>query len=229
MKLVCTSDLHGNLNQLDFRNCDLVIIAGDFSKTFGFKKWHIYEQMKWIKNKFIPFLSSYHNTKFVVIPGNHDLCFDLNRTFVWQDLNWTIHWPENVSFLLDSYVEVNGLKIYGTPWVPIISYNWAFEGNHNVLLEKFRKIPENLDILITHTPPRILDFKLDYSEQTKRGPFGSSELAQVIFEKKPKYVFCGHIHSGNHNLVEFEGSKIYNVSRLDENYEIAYKPLYLEI
>jgi hypothetical protein len=28
---------------------------------------------------------------------------------------------------------------------------------------------------------------------------------------------------------DFEGSRIYNVSRLDENYEIAYEPTWIEV
>ena len=51
---------------------------------------------------------------------------------------------------------------------------------------------------------------------------------------KPRYLFCGHIHTGDHEqltIVHDDGSSTvcYNVSRLDENYEIAYDPMVLEI
>ena len=36
--------------------------------------------------------------------------------------------------------------------------------------------------------------------------------------KKPKYVFCGHIHSGNHNMQEINGTFFANVSYVDESY-----------
>lgn len=39
----------------------------------------------------------------------------------------------------------------------------------------------------------------------------------------------GHIHTGLHGGVDFEGSRIYNVSRLDERYEIAYDPTWVDI
>jgi Icc-related predicted phosphoesterase len=163
------------------------------------------------------------------VPGNHDLIFDSRRTLNISDISYSINWPENVHILIDKQIEINGLKIYGTPWVPIISYRWAFEAEHDILLDKFRKIPSELDILITHSPPRILDCSIDYSLQTQNGPFGSSELTQAIFDKQPKYVFCGHIHSGSHDCVKFEKSKIYNVSRLDEDYCIGYNPLIIDI
>ena len=70
-------------------------------------------------------------------------------------------------------------------------------------------------------------------------------------EKRPRLVFCGHIHTGRnrplrvgathgeatkpseasaeHGGVDFEGSRVYNVSRLDERYEIAYEPTWVEV
>lgn len=228
MKLFCISDLHGKLAGLDPSGCDLVIIAGDFAKMTGWGKWHMYDMKKWIENKFIPFTQQY-KMPFVIVPGNHDLIFDSRRTLNISDISYSINWPENVHILIDKQIEINGLKIYGTPWVPIISYSWAFEAEHDILQEKFSKIPENLDILITHAPPRIANEAVDFSIQTNNGPFGSSELSQAIFEKQPKYMFCGHIHSGNHDLVKFGETRIYNISRLDEDYEIAYKPRIIEV
>ena len=229
MKVIATSDLHGQLENLDFSEADLVIIAGDFSKMTGWGKWQLHEQKKWIENKFIPLTQQYKNAQFAIIAGNHDLIFDQAFVNHIHDLNWKINWPENVHYLFDNQIEINDLKIYGTPWIPIINYRWAFETEHDKLIQKFSKIPTDLDILITHAPPRISGSDVDFSIQTNDGPFGSSELTQEIFMKQPKYVFCGHIHSGDHNVCEFEKSKICNVSRLDENYSIAYEPVILEI
>lgn len=59
--------------------------------------------------------------------------------------------------------------------------------------------------------------------------FGSSELATVIFDRKPRYAFCGHIHTGGHECFTIGETKCYNVSRLNENYEIAFDPFVFEI
>ena len=48
-------------------------------------------------------------------------------------------------------------------------------------------------------------------------------------EKRPRFVFCGHIHTGQHGGVNFGTSRIYNVSRLDERYEIAYEPTWIDV
>lgn len=230
MKVLATSDLHGNLNDLNFESADIVLIAGDFMEQKGFGKWRMQDQKKWLYEKFFPLVEKHTNVHFVAVPGNHDLCLDWRLTSKFKDMNWNIKWPKNFHLLVDEMIELNGLKIYGTPWVPVISMIWAYEAEHDALVKKFSKIPANLDILLTHTPPRIPDSCIDRSMQWGGyEAFGSSELAQAIFEKRPKNLFCGHIHSGTHGEVMFEGCKCYNVSRVDENYEIAYEPAVVEI
>lgn len=227
-KIYCISDTHGNYENLNPDGYDIVIIAGDFSKMYGFGKIDVYWQRKWIENEFMKWTDSYPKTQFVIIPGNHDLCLDKDITKMFKDMDWNIRWHDNVHFLCNSGCEIDGLKFYGSPNVPIINFRWAFESNHNQLNKEFNKIPYDVDFLITHSPPRIPGAAVDYSLQTDRGPFGSSELTEQIIKKHPRYVICGHIHSGNHERVEFEGSVIYNVSRLDEAYEIGYEHTVIE-
>lgn len=95
-----------------------------------------------------------------------------SRHWNYKDISLKTRFSENVHLLIDQEIEIKGLKIYGTPWVPIINYMWAFEADHIKLVEKFKNIPENLDILITHSPPRIPDEQIDFSIQTNYGPFG---------------------------------------------------------
>ena len=229
-KVLAVSDLHGNLKDLNFEGIDVVVIAGDFAELKGGGKWHLHDQKKWIQKKFIPLCEKFPEVDFCVIPGNHDMCLDPKKIALCHGVDLRISWPANVHLLIDQEIEVKGLKIYGTPQIPIISRRWAFECEHEELVKKFSKIPENLDILITHSPPHIPDSSIDRSNQFGGyEAFGSGELAQAIFEKSPRYVFCGHIHTGTHDEVMFESSKLYNVSRVDEYYEIAYEPKVLEI
>ena len=65
--------------------------------------------------------------------------------------------------------------------------------------------------------------------QTDSEHFGSSELAAAISKKRPRFVFCGHIHTGQHGGEDFGTSRIYNVSRLDERYDIAYEPTWVDV
>ena len=92
--------------------------------------------------------------------------------------------------------------------------------------------PTGADVVVLAgdiAPLRIPGSDVDRSLQTDSEHFGSAELAEAITEKRPRFVFCGHIHTGQHGGVDFEGSRIYNVSRLDERYEIAYEPTWVDV
>lgn len=233
MKILATSDLHGNLQGLEdyLKDIDIVCFAGDIAKLTGRGKWHIYDQKKWMQNFMYNFSEKYPNIEFVFVPGNHDFFPIAQQKFGVCDIDWRLYYPKNFHMLLDSEITVNGLRIYGSPWVPIISYTWAFEAESDKLKKQFFKIPENIDILLTHSPPHLsktepIDRSLQWGGQEA---FGSSELTEALFNSQPKYAFCGHIHTGGHECFNVYNTKCYNVSRLDERYEIAYEPLILEI
>ena len=48
MKILATSDLHGNLEGLSFEGIDIVVIAGDFACMAENSKWDAFGQKKWI-------------------------------------------------------------------------------------------------------------------------------------------------------------------------------------
>lgn len=59
----------------------------------------------------------------------------------------------NCVYLEDAGVELYGLKFYGTPWQPEFC-RWAFNlPRGKACLEKWNLIPQDCDVLITHTPP----------------------------------------------------------------------------
>ena len=226
IKIAAISDMHGMLEGLDPRECEICVIAGDFSEQTGFGRVAMKAQRDWIHDEFFRWTGRFPNMTFIVVAGNHDLCLDPAMTSRYFSENWKIEWPSNVKYLHDSGVEVSGLKFYGTPWVPIINYMWAFEGERDELKKRFSAIPENIDVLITHSPPRLTgylgDVSLEFGADSDK--FGSSELADAIFEKKPRRVFCGHIHSGSHNPFMFGDTVVQNVSHVNESYEVAYEP-----
>ena len=224
MNIYAVSDLHGNLTGLDPRDADIVVIAGDVAPMKGWGIWHINDQVKWVNQKFAAWCEKYPKAEFVVIPGNHDLFAQRD------DVPTKLMLPRNVHFVVDGVVEVKGVRIAGSPWIPPISGRWAFETNDEAdLARHFKWIPEGVDILVTHTPPFVEGWNVDVSLQTQSPHFGSRALAAAIARAKPKLVFCGHIHTGDHRvheLVHADGliTKIYNVSRLDEDYAVAFEP-----
>lgn len=231
MKILATSDTHGNLDKLDLTGIDLALFAGDVAPLRGLSALDVYDQLKWMNIEFFKFCETWKDAKIVFVPGNHDF-FPLIRERFGSKLhgkNLNLKLASNATMLVDQLVDVDGLKIYGSPWVPIISYHWAFEAEHDKLKDRFSMIPEDIDILVTHTPPRFnkLGVSLEYGFDSEN--FGCSELASEIFKKKPKRCFCGHIHSGDHRVNKLGDSEVWNVARVNESYSIAYEPTILEI
>lgn len=59
----------------------------------------------------------------------------------------------NGTYLQDTSITIEGLKIYGTPWQPEFS-GWAFNlPRGEACLQKWNNIPADTDILVSHTPP----------------------------------------------------------------------------
>lgn len=247
ISIVATSDLHGKLDGLE--QClkknkpDILVIAGDIQPA---DIWFSIGDngKRWFRDAFFEIFRRTPKTQIVAIPGNHDFVlrdFLAGKFGTPEERKKQFRIPDNFHLLCDSEATVCGLRIYGTPWVPWISGHWCWEVPYNAdhyaaEEEKFKNIPEGLDILITHTPPTWHNSTIDVSlERVEPGTprpqmrrFGSLALLAAINEKKPLLVFCGHIHSGEHKCQptyreNAEGNSfLYNVSRLNERYEIAY-------
>lgn len=86
-----------------------------------------------------------------------------------------------------------------------------------------------LVIVISHDAPRLLGLGEIHEGAWAGEDAGNTWLADEIMRKQPKYCFCGHIHSGCHGIQEFNGMKFSNVSLVNEDYVVSYKPLYLNV
>lgn len=226
MKLCVFSDSHGDLPQIIEHN-DVVCCCGDFSplqyqRSFSF-------MMDWIQYDFCRWIKTLDCDKFIFIAGNHDFCcekLDFKEAFNFilevEGLSNKVVYLENESY------EYKGKKFFGCPYSDIP--NWAFsmcDVDYNK--EGYNKIEENVDVLLVHQAPDCNNVGTSDFDKPYGRNFGSIRLMHVILEKKPKYVFCGHIHSGNHERTLYNKSIIYNTSIKNEDYQIAYSPLTIEI
>jgi len=226
MRLVAFSDLHGyDLNTIDPTGADFCIIAGDIAPLKGFSRWDLEKQERWMLFVFEEWCSRFTETEFVFIAGNHD--FWVRRISATD-----YRWPKNAHYLCNSGCQVKGVKFWGSPLVPTINGRWAFEASPATLNNYYREIDPETDILITHTPPRVEGSDIDRSLEDRYGRschFGSPELTEAIECVQPKFLFCGHIHTGDHACTEIGATKCFNVSVLDENYDLHYTPFDGEI
>ena len=169
--------------QVKIPDADLLIFAGDMSvcrtvqDVAGF-------------NAFLKTLPHRHK---IVIGGNHDHLLasspELGRKLL-----------QDAIYLQDETVVIEGIKIYGSPWQPIFNTNAcdAFALSRGIIMhEKWAMIPEDTDILITHTPPcGIMDEDGGVSH-------GCSDLLEAVQHIAPTFHIFGHIH--NHNGMQTIG------------------------
>lgn len=214
-KILCISDTHGLHNKIpkDWLSlADIIIHAGDISSRGNLYELETF--LKWFSS-----LSQY--THKIFIAGNHDWCFQDSLLKCKELLE---QYP-NIIYLQDSFVNIEGLKIYGSPWQPEF-FNWAFNLKRGEeLRDKWSMIPRDTNILITHGPA------YGYVDQVigREEHLGCKDLANRILEIKPIFHICGHIHSGYGQVEDLLETTYINASVLNERYEVSYKPIIITI
>lgn len=209
MKLCIISDTHNKHNYLgELPDADVIIHAGDFT-SMG----HEHE----VKN-FLKWYSKLNQYQYkIIVAGNHDWLFEKNGALARSLV------PDNVIYLEDDEVIINGIKFYGTP-VQKPFCNWAFNRPEEKLKQHWEVIPDDVNVLITHEAPySIKDFGHDLSHQ------GSPSLYKEIFERiKPNFHIFGHYHSG-YGIKVIDNITFVNASNLNEDYECVNSPILIEI
>ena len=193
MRFVILSDTHGQHGRLSVPPGDVLVHAGDFS-YFGGEPGGIEEFGRW-------FWALPHPHK-IVIAGNHEHPLERRPKAVLAELfgGSAPHWNERsgMIYLLNEGVTLEGLKIYGTPVQPAWSdgaFNVKKEGDR---AKVFAAIPGDVDVLITHVPPRgTLDQTPDINdwEEKRLVGVGCDALRRRVAELGGlKLHIFGHVH-----------------------------------
>jgi Icc-related predicted phosphoesterase len=172
MRIVCVSDTHARHHLTVVPDGDILVHAGDITRRGTLEDVESFD--RWLGG--LP-----HRHK-VVICGNHDFCFQEQAAEARARIT-------NAVYLEDSGCEIEGMTFYGSPWQPWFG-GWAFNLPRGEELAKvWAKIPERVDVLITHGPPEgILD-------RTNRGELaGCRDLYHRVLEARPRLHVFGHIH-----------------------------------
>ena len=231
VRVWAASDLHGidpATLPVQPDGCDIALLAGDLCPLPDWAIRTIDAQVVWLNVVVGEWVASRPQTQFVAIPGNRDVF--LKR----KHARKFIRLPPNVHFLIDEGVDVCGLRVYGTPWVPSFNGRFAFEAHSEAIEQQwFDSIPAGTDILVSHAPPRIaglyLDSHLQYPHMMLRH-FGSRPLADAIRRVAPALCVFGHIHTGDHSLHTLScGTALRNVSVIDEDYRLAFRPAVINV
>ena len=230
VRIVVISDTHeveGWENQV--QDGDILIHCGDFT-MLGMKK-----EVESFKSKLL-LLPHKHK---IVIAGNHELTFDTEMmTIKRQEVNERFKSMKNVNnlevkkiisecphihYLENSGVEVEGIRIWGSPYQPKF-YFWGFQKGDQILPQIWQQIPTGVDILVTHGPPSGVR-----DPDSELNPKGSKSLLEEVTKRvKPKLHVFGHLHEG-YGWEEKEGILFVNASTCDESYTATHPSIAIDM
>jgi Icc-related predicted phosphoesterase len=260
MIIDCISDLHGHYPELE--GGDLLIVAGDLTTTCAlpfqmkFNSW-LYEQSKKYRKSIV--IAGNHDNNLINLPPDN-LYFSTWNSITGKqesyaeylcDSGTEFEYEEPVRNLFDekdkSLVYRKKLKIWGSPWTKTFDgmnpHCKAFTcDTEEQLAEKWALIPDDVDILITHSPAACI---LDRND---RGEYCGSPSLLIRATSLPnlKLFVFGHIHEGYgqyraEELIEFSENymtmkifgppkcksmpHIVNASHVNERYEPVNKPI----
>ena len=204
MRIVLIADTHGLHRQLGVPGGHMLIHAGDFSFN---------SMLPSIISDFNVWLGSLPHRHKVVVPGDHEFILEepRNRDAITSAI-----------LLVDSGVEVEGIKIWGSPVTPL--YGGAFGKSRPEDRKKhWAQIPDGLDILITHGPPFAI---LDHSRSSERRE-GCPYLLEAVFRAFPRIHVFGHIHHG-YGLLRTSDTVFVNASLMGEDGSLSRKPVVID-
>lgn len=211
MIIDCIADLHGHYPEL--KGGDLLIVAGDLIATDTFPEYC--NAFSWIAK------SRYK--KKILIAGNHDNLL--------QTDDWFAKMTIDFDYLCDSGTEFEELKIWGSPWTK------TFEGinphckaftcdTEQELVSKFSLIPEDIDILITHSPPYGVLDDVEYRGNGEDVHKGSKALIKPLVRSKCRLHIFGHVHEAYGKYTNhLNGITYVNASHVNEHYQPVNKPI----
>lgn len=213
MNITFISDTHNKHNLIPteyLQGGDMIIHSGDVSSR----------GMEYEIDAFLNWYSNLPYTHKIFIAGNHDWFFEVASKYIIADK--MAKYP-NIIYLNDSGIEIEGIKIWGSPVQPYF-HNWAFNRIGEAINEHWDKIPLDTNILITHGPI------FGYLDTTLEGDRTGCEYLR---EKLPTFTnlkihTCGHIHEayGSHEFTD--GQLFLNASVLNRRYEMQNRPIVLD-
>lgn len=174
MRLVCIADTHLWERSLPpVPDGDVLVHAGDLLRRGTLSE--LDHAAAWLR-------AQPHAHK-LAIAGNHDWCF--------------LHTPAparnvladaGVAYLQDAELVIDGVRFWGSPWQPEFG-GWAFNlPRGEALAAKWALVPEGVDVLVTHGPPR------GYGDLVSRGSQGCDDLLSALDRIRPAVHVFGHIH-----------------------------------
>ena len=174
MRIVAVADTHLFHHELVVPDGDVFIHAGDMCR--GGDLAELAEAAEYIRS--LP-----HRHK-IVVAGNHDWPFAETPAEARALLG------NDVVYLEDSGVTLEGVRFWGSPWQPEY-HGWAFNlPRGKALAAKWALVPSTTHVLVTHAPPHGIGDRSSMGGERE----GCRDLRDRVLEVAPRLHLFGHIH-----------------------------------
>ena len=190
MKIWHISDTHTKHKELDLsplqENLDMIIHTGDAgtSRDISHNDGEIRDFLQWYSSLPVKYK--------LFIPGNHDTSIGQN---LWKADKVLEEY--DIHMLINKTIEIEGVKIFGSPYTPAFGFGWAFNSQRHKIQKHWNLIEEGTDIVAVHGPPKgMLDLNKEYIS------CGCGTLTYILGQIKPKYCLFGHIHEDGGKLLQ---------------------------
>lgn len=190
IRVVATSDTHGEHENLHVPHGDILIHAGDLALRNNWQ--HLLSSLDW-------FARQPHPCK-ILVGGNHDHSLDSRCCFSPSDSRQyellrkklSAH-VKNGAFLYLEHQTANvkvreqNMKVFGSPFTLEHGFGaWRYARHEDIWSAS---IPADTDVVIVHGPPfGVLD------RNRRRQQCGCKHLLRCLQHVQPKLVVFGHIH-----------------------------------
>jgi Icc-related predicted phosphoesterase len=176
VKIALLSDTHMIHRRVAVPEVDALIHAGDFTRRGSREETVAF--LGWLAVQPAP-------TK-VLVAGNHDW-FAERR----PDEIRALAAEHGVTYLMDEETRLGDLRLWGSPVTPRFR-NMAFNRDRGrVIRGHWDRIPDGLDLLVTHGPPRGAGDRMFLGARV-----GCDDLTAAVRARRPRYHVFGHIHEG---------------------------------
>jgi Icc-related predicted phosphoesterase len=212
VKLVLISDTHGQHADVTVPEGDMLVHAGDFSEGSG---------PMGLKNtiEFLDWFALQPHQYKIFIAGNHDFWAAKNRSLLREEA-----FSRGLIYLQDEWVIINNVKFWGTPWVPNLP-QWAFhERNTDYAARRLAAVDTDVDVMISHGPPRGIGDVLAHTGEE----VGCPELRSWVDFNAPRYHIFGHVHEGS-GVVPQIWTTFINASVVNEDYRLTNDAVVVEL
>jgi len=164
---------------------DILVHSGDFAKI-GWKRLLVTPNYRDHLKQMNDFFGKVPHKHKIFVGGNHDMALSIKTK---EEIKTLI---PNITYLQDSSVEIEGIKFHGSPWTSqkFTSYARGFVQPIGKFEHHWKLIPEDTDVLITHSPPE-----------------GLLDLSRVKFQAVRPYPVCNYNCVPQHEGIEHWGCR----------------------